>query len=656
MRVCKSAAIGLVAACGLAGSGFAQDLEVTGERIDPKGFPGVTNPYESRILGYVYDNLSQTFGQSPTRWGSVANGRHWIEDISFNPGPWANVGTRLMDQMTWGTRRAAGGPYDADVFFRFWDKDDVSFAGFLGEGTAMVNAGATPLAEFTVELRGVVVAAASANQTTTSLAGLPGGGVTVPDDGFYLEVICRDAGTTNVLSNDNLRLVVATNSALAAPANPATVGLTSIDLGFDATNDGAILGSATVSATGERRTYVLNTPTRSTGYMVRFRGDIPPPPPPANIDLGCLLDGTTTETLTLADGTAQWYHFCLNADATDPVLAFLDADTEGSAADLSVALFNSDGQVVSSNTDDGSGTAGQLSFGVGRRAAVGDGAQYDGRHGQLASGDYYVVIAPAGSTFGDGFTANATGVGGGATLNLNTNVNGAPLAPTVVPVINHVDYGSPITFPDARPGTAVNTGLRGVLWSTFETDAEAGSGNAYLDIEFSGLTSASSDAVAYVFDANGNIVAFSDDEGEGARPQFSFGAGDGPRTYGANPEPFTGANGSLPAGRYYLAIALFATQDLLATLGDDRFHVRATSGSNWGVGADIFTGGSAGPACDPDVNQDGNVDQDDVSYLINVVGGGDNPTGIDPDFNQDGNVDQDDIAALINTVGGGGCP
>jgi hypothetical protein len=62
------------------------------------------------------------------------------------------------------------------------------------------------------------------------------------------------------------------------------------------------------------------------------------------------------------------------------------------------------------------------------------------------------------------------------------------------------------------------------------------------------------------------------------------------------------------------------------------------------------------PACDPDVNQDGNVDQDDVAYLINVVGGGANPTGIDPDFNQDGNVDQDDIAALINVVAGGNCP
>jgi len=59
--------------------------------------------------------------------------------------------------------------------------------------------------------------------------------------------------------------------------------------------------------------------------------------------------------------------------------------------------------------------------------------------------------------------------------------------------------------------------------------------------------------------------------------------------------------------------------------------------------------------CEPDLNEDGNVDQDDVLYLINVIGGGDNPTGIDPDFNRDGNVDQDDIGALINAVGGGGC-
>jgi hypothetical protein len=78
-------------------------------------------------------------------------------------------------------------------------------------------------------------------------------------------------------------------------------------------------------------------------------------------------------------------------------------------------------------------------------------------------------------------------------------------------------------------------------------------------------------------------------------------------------------------------------------------------------GQDIIFGGITltdppAPPCDPDFNQDGNVDQDDVVYLINVVGGGDNPTGIDPDFNQDGNADQDDVVALIDVVAGGPCP
>jgi FtsP/CotA-like multicopper oxidase with cupredoxin domain len=62
------------------------------------------------------------------------------------------------------------------------------------------------------------------------------------------------------------------------------------------------------------------------------------------------------------------------------------------------------------------------------------------------------------------------------------------------------------------------------------------------------------------------------------------------------------------------------------------------------------------PTCDPDLNADGNADQDDVAYLINVVAGGPNPTNRDPDFNRDGNIDQDDIRSLIDVVAGGPCP
>ena len=60
--------------------------------------------------------------------------------------------------------------------------------------------------------------------------------------------------------------------------------------------------------------------------------------------------------------------------------------------------------------------------------------------------------------------------------------------------------------------------------------------------------------------------------------------------------------------------------------------------------------------CDADLNRDGNTDQGDVDYLINVIAGGDNPANANPDFNCDGNADQGDIDALINVIAGGACP
>ena len=96
------------------------------------------------------------------------------------------------------------------------------------------------------------------------------------------------------------------------------------------------------------------------------------------------------------------------------------------------------------------------------------------------------------------------------------------------------------------------------------------------------------------------------------------------------------------------------------------FPVDLVAGTNYRIRVGAFSDGVTGafnlnivaPAgpCDGDLNQDGNVDQGDIDYLINVVAGGANPTGIDPDFNRDGNVDQGDIDALINVIAGGNCP
>jgi hypothetical protein len=82
-----------------------------------------------------------------------------------------------------------------------------------------------------------------------------------------------------------------------------------------------------------------------------------------------------------------------------------------------------------------------------------------------------------------------------------------------------------------------------------------------------------------------------------------------------------------------------------------RIRVRAAAGIFFAVSGEFML-----VACEPDYTGDGSVDQDDVSRLISIVGGGPNDQGIDPDFNRDGAVDQDDVTALVHTVAGGGCP
>jgi len=70
----------------------------------------------------------------------------------------------------------------------------------------------------------------------------------------------------------------------------------------------------------------------------------------------------------------------------------------------------------------------------------------------------------------------------------------------------------------------------------------------------------------------------------------------------------------------------------------------------------LFCGSTGCPPCDPDLNADGNLDQDDVVYLIDIIAGGSAAAGLNPDFNKDGNLDQDDVTALVGVLAGGACP
>jgi len=124
-----------------------------------------------------------------------------------------------------------------------------------------------------------------------------------------------------------------------------------------------------------------------------------------------------------------------------------------------------------------------------------------------------------------------------------------------------------------------------------------------------------------------------------------------------------GAGGASPGGGTVMgATDVLTDQRTLASLsienaqpGDSGAYAAVFSNSCGAVTSQVATVVVA-PVCDPDVNQDGNVDQGDVDYLVNVIAGGENPTGIDPDFTRDGNADQGDVDALVNAVAGGACP
>ncbi|MCC6951641.1 MAG: hypothetical protein IT433_09370 [Phycisphaerales bacterium] len=123
--------------------------------------------------------------------------------------------------------------------------------------------------------------------------------------------------------------------------------------------------------------------------------------------------------------------------------------------------------------------------------------------------------------------------------------------------------------------------------------------------------------------------------------------------------PFQGDDGALDAGVYWLALA-----NGVAGFNDD-----------WAVAVSVPTVHQPErdttlyirvhppeiPFCDPDLNWDGNADQDDVAYLIDLITNPSpidptNACGADPDYNRDGTADMDDVRTLIDVIASGECP
>ncbi|MFN9977694.1 MAG: hypothetical protein ACK58T_48085, partial [Phycisphaerae bacterium] len=267
--------------------------------------------------------------------------------------------------------------------------------------------------------------------------------------------------------------------------SPASPGYTHPQYGRDRNFSATFLGQSLVnSAAGtapnfNERAYISNL--RQTAYVHGWIGAVEAPAaiPAESLNVaGALPDGVNQITGTLTPANPfKWFTFNSPTDINYANVKFLDIDTEGSDAPTAFAIYTPDSAVFDFGESRGSGpdappsendaNAFQASYGVARRPGFGNGEQYSGQEGTLPAGEYYLVVAPAGSGFGDGWSIGATLA---ANQNYSLNFNGNPVALAAGPAVSPTlptggDLGILLGGPQVASGLAVRA--RGVGWVRF---------------------------------------------------------------------------------------------------------------------------------------------------------------------------------------------
>ncbi|MBY0112351.1 MAG: hypothetical protein K2Y21_05985 [Phycisphaerales bacterium] len=654
------------------------------------------------ILAIVYDMMTNTFANQGFFLGNCS---HLMEDISFGNGLYgpSYTGTRVLRGVQY-SYDLRGGTASWDHRLAFYLPADVNFAGFSGDNSGMINPNATPY--YTLTITGFDTNICPGFSTTSALVTLPSE-VTLPANtlGLVLDQAFVEPGTpgtapltsTNLfqtnLTTSRVNFIIGTSSNanfldanpgapgiqpvtgpqteafLSAPEiNPASVGYThpqyARDRNFSATYTGQSLvnsGAGAPFPNQNERQYIANA--KSQALVFRLWGGVESPAAPAAQSLngggGVLPDGISQIAGTLTPSSPfKWYKFNVATDINYANVKFLDIDTEGSSAPVSFAIFASDSSVYDEAESRGSGpdtppsqdgnNAFQISYGVARRPGFGNGEQYSGQEGVLAAGEYYLLVAPAGAGFGDGFATNASTASDIAySLNFNGNPGALAAGPAVSPALpSGGDLGILLGGPQVATNLAVRA--RGVGWVRFgltnpiptigAVDQRDGS-TPLSDVEYLDITQPGSSIVGewnfalYNFNgllANGTSISkagggFNGNNGGGDGPfgcggsfaQLSYGVqgsrGFAPLDAGHTTlgRPLNNQNGSsLASDEYYLAITMGTT-----LFASDRWGARSTRGSSLAASITIDSD-NRGPSvnCPADFNGDFGVD--DVDFVI----------------------------------------
>ncbi|MFN7558760.1 MAG: GC-type dockerin domain-anchored protein [bacterium] len=258
--------------------------------------------------------------------------------------------------------------------------------------------------------------------------------------------------------------------------------------------------------------------------------------PAADLTFNPLPAGTTSAAVTLPAAQVRWINFVTTTAADASANTYLDiaALTGGSSGDTELGVYANDGTFIATDDDDGPGRLSLLSFGSPAPGTLAG-------NGTLPPGNYWLAVGLYNSTFGaSGFGATSTSTASGA-------VSLAFWQGTVVSTVPGSIPTPSATFSPLTNGvtTTILSPRNAVQWIKFVTTLEASvAGDRFVDIS----TTSGDDTEIGLYDLGGNLVAQDDDDGPDSLSLLSFGTGSG---VGGG----TGADGTLPAGEYYLAVA-----------------------------------------------------------------------------------------------------
>jgi hypothetical protein len=182
-------------------------------------------------------------------------------------------------------------------------------------------------------------------------------------------------------------------------------------------------------------------------------------------------------------------------------------------------------------------------------------------------------------------------------------------------------------------GAALGAGE--VRWYRFTTTGDALAGGSFLDITTLGSSLSPNqfgpdDTMFAVYTLNGAVYATDDDDSAGFLSQLSFGATAPTRPADGTGILFSGQDGELPAGTYYLAVGAFRLD------AGAEFNAVSTGTTTGTINLTFRTDLAGEPECVADFDdgsgtgtRDGGVTIDDLVYYLGLFGQGDINADID---------------------------